>query len=127
MKGSFHGLSHHRNEEPTRQQYEKIVNWHMEQLAYFLTKVKNLDEGGSSLLDNSMIVFGATLKDGNRHDPENLPVLLAGRGKGTIRPGRRLRAAEKTPLCNLHLALLNRMGVMEKSHGDSTGPLQGLS
>ena len=127
VKGSFHGLSHHRNEEPTRQQYEKIVNWHMEQLAYFLTKVKNLDEGGSSLLDNSMIVFGATLKDGNRHDPENLPVLLAGRGKGTIRPGRRLRAAEKTPLCNLHLALLNRMGVMEKSHGDSTGPLQGLS
>jgi hypothetical protein len=126
VKGSFHGLSHHRDEEATRRQYEKIVTWHMEQLAYFLGKMKGLDEGGTSLLDNSMIVFGATLKDGNRHDPENLPVLLAGRGKGTLKPGRRVRADVKTPLCNLHLALLNRMGVMEKSHGDSSGPLQNL-
>ena len=126
VKGSFHGLSHHRDEEPTRRQYEKIVTWHTEQLAYFLGKMKGLDEGGTSLLDNSMIVFGATLKDGNRHDPENLPVLLAGRGKGTLHPGRRVRAAVKTPLCNLHLALLNRMGVMEKSHGDSTEALQDL-
>jgi hypothetical protein len=96
-------------------------------VAYFLNKVRSLDEGGTSLLDNSMILFGATLKDGNRHDPENLPLLLAGRGKGTLRPGRRLRAPVKTPLCNLHLALLQRMGVPEKSFGDSTGPLQGLA
>jgi len=126
VKGNFHGLSHHRNEEPARQQYEKIINWHTTQLAYFLGKVKGLDEGGTSLLDNSMIVFGATLKDGNRHDPEDLPILLAGRGKGTLKPGRRVRAAVKTPLCNLHLALLNRMGVPAKSHGDSTGPLDNL-
>jgi hypothetical protein len=54
-------------------------------------------------------------------------LILAGRAKGTLRPGRRIRAAENTPLCNLHLAMLNRMGVMEKSFGDSTGPLEGLS
>jgi hypothetical protein len=126
VKGSFHGLSHHLNEESKRTQYEKIINWHTEQMAWFLNKVKGLDEGGTSLLDNSMILFGSSLKDGNRHDNENLPLLLAGRGKGTVKPGRRLRAPVKTPLCNLHLAMLHRMGVMEKSFGDSTGPLEGL-
>ena len=84
-------------------------------------------KAATSLLDNSMILFGSSLKDGNRHDNENLPLILAGRGKGTLRPGRRLRAPEKTPICNLHLALLHRMGIMEKSFGDSTGPLEGLS
>ena len=126
VKGSFHGLSHHRNIPEQREQYEKIVTWHTEQLAYFLNRMKSLDEGGKSLLDNSMILFGATLKDGNRHDPENLPVLLAGGGKGTLRPGRRVRFAEKTPLCNLHLSMLHRLGVKEKSFGDSTGVLEGL-
>jgi hypothetical protein len=127
VKGGFHSISHHRNEEEKRQQYEKIVTWHVEQTAWFLNKLKNIDEGGKSLLDNSMILFGSSLKDGNRHDNENLPLVLAGRGKGTLRPGRRLRAPEKTPFCNLHLALLHRMGIMEKSFGDSTGPLEGLS
>jgi hypothetical protein len=74
-----------------------------------------------------MVLFGASLKDGNTHAVEDLPLILAGRGKGTLRPGRRLRAARNTPLCNLHLAMLHRMGVMEKSFGDSTGTLEGLS
>jgi hypothetical protein len=127
VKGSFHGLSHHRNIETQRTMYEKIINWHTEQLAWFLNRMQSLKEGPNSLLDNSMILFGASLKDGNRHEIENLPILLAGRGKGTLKPGRRLRAPEKTPLCNLHLAMLNRMGIDEKSFGDSTGPLQGLA
>ncbi|MEX2262232.1 MAG: DUF1552 domain-containing protein [Bryobacteraceae bacterium] len=127
VNGSWHSISHHLNETGKREQYERIIDWNIEQMAYFLNRVKSLDEGGSSLLDNSMILFGSSLKDGNRHDPENLPLILAGRGKGTLRPGRRLRAAPKTPLCNLHLALLHRMGVMEKSFGDSTGPLEGLA
>jgi hypothetical protein len=58
---------------------------------------------------------------------ENLPILFAGRGKGTLQPGRRLRAPEHTPICNLYLSLLSRMGMEEKSFGDSTGMLQGLS
>jgi hypothetical protein len=127
VKGSFHGLSHHRNVVAQREQYEKIINWHTGQLAHFLNRMRELKEGETSLLDNSMILFGASLKDGNRHDPENLPLLLAGRGKGSLRPGRRVRAEAKTPLCNLHLAMLHRMGVMEKSFGDSTGPLEGLA
>jgi hypothetical protein len=127
VKGGFHSISHHGEEADRKEQYEKIINWHMEQLAYFLNRVKSLDEGGTSLLDNSMIMFGGSLKDGNRHLVANLPLLLAGRGKGTLRPGRRLRAPEKTPLCNLYVSLLNRMGVAEKQFGDSTGAIEGLS
>jgi hypothetical protein len=89
--------------------------------------MKSLDEGGASLLDNSMVMFGGSLKCGNRHEVENLPLLLAGRGKGTLRPGRRLRAPEKTPLCNLYLSMLHKMGINETSFGDSTGVLEGLS
>jgi hypothetical protein len=127
VKGSWHGLSHHRNVEETRTQYEKITNWNIEQVAYLLKRMHSLKEGSTSLLDNSIVMFGASLKDGNRHDPENLPILLAGRGKGTLRPGRRVRAAEKTPLCNLYMALLERVGVKTDSFGDSTGALTGLS
>jgi hypothetical protein len=74
-----------------------------------------------------MILFGGSIKDGNRHTEENLPLLLAGKGKGTLRPGRRLRAEKKTPMCNLHLALAQRMGIQIDSFGDSTGPLAGLA
>jgi hypothetical protein len=127
VKGAFHSLSHHGDVPETRDQYEKIVTWNIEHAAYFLKRLKSLDEGGTSLLDNSMIMMGASIRDGNRHTEENLPLLLAGRGKGALRPGRRLRAAAKTPLCNLYVSLLDRMGIKVDSFGDSTGPLQGLS
>ena len=127
VKGSWHTLSHHADVPATRDQYEAILNWNIGQVAYFLNRIKGLDEGGTSLLDNSMIMVGGTLKDGNRHTEENLPLLLAGKGKGTLRPGRRFRAPAKTPLCNLYVSLLDRMGVKVDSVGDSTGPLQGLA
>jgi hypothetical protein len=127
VKGSFHMLSHHGDLPETRDQYEKIVTWNYEQAAYFLTRLKSLDEGGTSLLDNSMVMIGGSIKDGNRHTEENLPLLLAGRGKGAIRPGRRLRAEKKTPLCNLYVSLLDRMGIHVEKFGDSTGALQGLA
>jgi hypothetical protein len=127
VKGGYHSLSHHLNEPEKMAQYEKVVTWHSEQMAYFLNRMKAIDEGGRSMLDSSMVLYGSTLKDGNRHDPENLPLILAGRGKGTLRPGRRLRAPALTPLCNLHLALLQRRGINEDRFGDSTGVLPGLA
>ena len=127
VRGGFHSLSHHGNDPATRDQYGKIIDWHMQQLAYFFDKVKSLDEGGTSLLDNSMIMFGGSLKVWKSPCRRESPVVLAGRGKGSLRPGRRLRAPEQTPVCNLYLELLSRMGINEKSFGDSTGPLQGLS
>ncbi|MCA9052952.1 MAG: DUF1552 domain-containing protein [Planctomycetaceae bacterium] len=127
VNGSFHGLSHHRNEDKTLAQYTKIGTWHVDQVAYLLEKMQALDEGGTSLLDNSIVLFGSTIRDGNRHDEKNLPLLLAGKGQGTIRPGRRLRAPQDTPLCNLYLTLLDRFGVELESFGDSTGRLEGLT
>jgi hypothetical protein len=127
VRGGFHSHSHHGHDPATVAQYVKIIDWNIQQVAYFLDRVKSLDEGGTSLLDNSMIMFGGSLKDGHTHAVENLPILLAGRGKGTLRPGRRVRAPEQTPICNLYLEMLHRMGVQEKSFGDSTGPLQGLA
>src|SRR5437867_7095887 len=109
VKGGFHSLSHHNEESTVKEQYSKIIDWHIEQLAYFLNRVKSLDEGGTSLLDNSMIMFGGSLKDGNRHLVANLPLLLAGRGRGALRPGRRLRGPETTPLRHLYVSLLHRM------------------
>jgi len=127
VKGNFHSLSHHGEIPETRDQYEKIVTWNIEQVAYLLKKMKGLDEGGTSLLHNSMVMFGGSLKDGNRHTEENLPLLLAGQAKGALRTGRRLRAPAKTPLCNLYVSLLDRMGIKVNSFGDSTGALEGLA
>jgi hypothetical protein len=126
VRGNFHGLSHHRDIPETRAQYERIVTWNVEQLAYLLTRMRGLKEGGGTLLDHSMVLYGASIKDGNRHTEENLPLVLAGRGKGTLRPGRRVRWAPKTPFCNLHLSLMHRMGVRDESFGDSTGVLDRL-
>jgi hypothetical protein len=127
VKGNFHGLSHHGDIPETRAQYEAIVNWNVEQFAYLVKRMSELDEGGKSLLYNSMMMFGGSIKDGNRHTEEDLPLLLAGHGKGTLRPGRRVRAEKKTPLCNLYVSLLDRMGVKTDSFGDSTGKLEGLA
>jgi len=125
-KKSFHGLSHHRNDAEVKAEYEKIGTWHVAQLAYLLEKMKGLDEGGSSLLDNSQILFGSSLKDGNSHNPHDLPLILAGGGAGTLKPGRRVRAAKDTPMCNLLAAMSERMGVKTTRFGDSTGVLSGL-
>ena len=123
---SFHGLSHHREDPETRAQYEKIGTWHVEQFAYLINRMKQLDEGEGTLLDNSMLLFGSSLKDGNKHLEKDLPLILAGRGGGSLKPGRRLRAKKETPLCNLHVALMNRMGANGSQFGDSNGVLTGL-
>lgn len=126
VNGSFHGLSHHRNEEKTLVQYEKIGTWHVEQTAYLLEKMQALDEGGTSLLDNSFVEFGTTIRDGNKHDEKNIPLFAAGQAQGFLRPGRRLRQPQDTPLCNLYLSLLAKFGIERESFGDSTGLLAGL-
>ncbi|MFV0444882.1 MAG: DUF1552 domain-containing protein [Planctomycetaceae bacterium] len=126
VNGSYHGLSHHRNEEKILSQYTKIGTWHVEQVAYLLEKMQSLDEGGTSLLDNSIVLFGSTIRDGNRHDEKNLPLFLAGKGQGAIRTDRRLRAPQDTPLCNLYLQLLDHFGIELEKFGDSTGRIEGL-
>jgi hypothetical protein len=118
-----HELSHHQNKAEKYEGYAKINRWHSEQLAYFLDKLKSIKEGDGTLLDNSMILFGSGMSDGNRHDPENLPIIVAGRAGGKIKPGKHIASPKKTPLCNLYVSMLDAMGTPVTSFGDSTEPL----
>ncbi|MBI3858475.1 MAG: DUF1552 domain-containing protein [Planctomycetes bacterium] len=120
VKGAHHEFSHHENKKEKYEAYSKIVRWHVEQLAWLLERMKSIREGERTLLDNSMLLFGSSLSDGNRHDPANLPILLAGRGGGTIVSGRHLASPKGTPLCNVYAAMLERMGSAAFKFGDSS-------
>jgi hypothetical protein len=124
VRDSFHAVSHHQGDARRQLQYQLINTWHMEQLAYFLNKLKSIKEGDSNMLDNSMVMFGSGLKDGNRHAEENLPILLAGRGGGQIKPGRHLVFEENTPLANLYQTMAQVMGVNADGFADGTGVLE---
>jgi len=122
-----HDLSHHGGNPEKLEKIRRINNFHMQQFAYFLERLKSISEGDGTLLDQCMIVYGSGLSDGNRHNNENLPILLAGQGGGTIVPGRHIKYAEETPMTNLYMSMLDRVGVKVPYLGDSTGSLPGLS
>ncbi len=119
-----HDLSHHGGDPRKHEKLKKINTFHMEQFAYFLNKLQSIKEGDTNVLDRSMIVYGSGLSDGNRHNHNNLPILLVGRGGGTIPGGRHIKYDQETPLNNLYLSLLDRVGASVDTLGDSTGPLK---
>lgn len=127
VRDGHHDLSHHQNDPEKKAKIAKINRFHIEQFAYFLERLKATKDGEGNLLDNSMILYGSGLADGNQHAHHDLPILLAGRGGGTLSPGRHVRYAKDTPLANLYLDLLNRMGVHQERFGDSTGHLAQLT
>jgi hypothetical protein len=127
VHGGHHEYSHHENNAEKLDAYKKIGIWHLAQYGYMLQRMKAIKDGEGTLLDNSMVLFGSGIKDGNAHSPYNLPLVLGGRGGNTLSTGRHLTYAKNTPLCNLHLGLLRRMGVQLERFGDSTGELKGLS
>jgi hypothetical protein len=100
---------------------------HAKLFAEFLQKLKNTPEGDSNLLDQSLIVYGSGLSDGNQHTHDQLPTLLAGRGGGFVSPGRHLIYQRETPVTNLFATMIERVGVRGEHVGDSTGRLAGLS
>ena len=124
VKGGHHQLSHHRNDKNKVADLQKIDEYSVKQFARFLKRMKETKEGDGSLLDNSMIVLGSGLGDGNRHRHEDLPIVLAGNAGGTVPTGRHLRVPNKTPLNNLFLSMLHRVGSDAESFGDSTGDLK---
>ncbi|TWU17277.1 hypothetical protein Pla52o_52830 [Novipirellula galeiformis] len=126
VAGGHHEMSHHENKEAKISQYQQITHWHVQQFARLLEKMKGIREGESTLLDNSMILFGSSISDGNRHDPDNLPILVGGRAGGKFNSGRHI-AYKDVPLCNLYHSMLNASGIDVESFGDSTGPLTELS
>jgi hypothetical protein len=122
-----HPLTHHRDNPDWIEKVTQINCLHAELFAYFLKKLKSTPDGDGSLLDHSMIVYGSGLSDGNRHTHEDLPVLLAGRGDGSMKPGRHIVYPSGTPITNLYLTLLDRVGVHPEKIGDSTGKVEHLT
>ena len=126
VSGGWHQLSHHRNDGKKVADLQKIDEFHAKQFAYFLGKLKSTKEGNSTLLDNSMILYGSGLSDANRHQHHDLPIVLAGGGGGTIKTGRHVKLSSETPLNNLFLSMLDRAGAKVDRFGDSTGRLREL-
>lgn len=123
VSGGHHELSHHQNKPEAIEQYSKVNRWHVGQFAYMLERLRNIREGERTLLDNSMILCGSGLSDGNSHDPNNLPILLGGRGGNQFNTGRHLASEANTPLCNLYVPILNSLGINAESFGDSNRAL----
>lgn len=122
-----HTISHHQNKPENIAKLKQISIYQMQQFAYLLKKMKSVKEGEGTLLDNTMLIFGSAIADPNRHAHEELPMILAGRGGGTINPGRFIRYPDKTPLNNLWMSMLERFGTPAERIGDSTGSLGQLT
>lgn len=121
-----HDLSHHGGDKAKQEKIRQINRFHVTQLAYFLKKLKSVKEGEATLLDRCMIVYGSGIGDGNAHNHDNLPILLAGRGGGALQPGRHVKFDNGTPLTNLYLSMLERVGAKVEKLGDSSGRLANL-
>jgi Protein of unknown function (DUF1552) len=127
VKEGHHSITHHQGKKELQDKIKAINTYHIEQFAYLVGKLKAVKEGEGTLLDNCMVAYGSAIADGNAHEHGDLPVLLAGRGGGTIRTGRHIRYASETPLNNLWLAMLERFGAKAARLGDSTGILDKLA
>lgn len=121
-----HDLSHHGGSNEKQAKIAKINRFHLEQFAYFIGKLKGMREGAGSVLDNSMIVCGSAIADGDRHAHHDLPVLLCGGGAGALKPGRHVEFPSETPMTNLYLTLLGHMNVKTERIGDSTAALKNV-
>ena len=128
ISDGHHPLTHHMGNMTMLDKVSQINSLHLKLFAEFLTKLKATKEGDSNLLDQSMIVYGSGLSDGNVHTHDQLPTILAGSGGNNfISPGRHIIYQRETPVCNLFATMSERMGVTPEHLGDSTGRLQGLS
>jgi hypothetical protein len=142
VQGTWHALSHYEDASGNtedddgvtswsssnikRDQYSTVVQWHTAQVAYFLDRLKNINEGDGTLLDHSMILYGSSLSDGNEHGEDNLPLVLAGRGGNAFKTGREVAFEEQESLSGMHLAMLRQMGVQVESFADSEAPMSNL-
>ena len=127
VKEGHHDLSHHGGSEEKKAKIAQINRFHVTQLAYVIERMKSIKEGDGTLLDHTMLCYGSGNSDGNRHNHDDLPILVAGKGCGTIKTGRHVVYPNRTPLNNLWLSMLNRMDIKTQQLGDSTGELQNLA
>ena len=116
-----HPLSHHGNDPDKIARMAKINAFHVSLFAYYLERLKATPDGEGSLLDHSLLLYGSGIGNPNLHDHTNLPIIVAGGGAGGMRGGRHLKYGQPTPLANVHLALLDKVGVRLDRFGDSSG------
>ena len=143
VKGTWHALSHYGNAsgmtedddgstswdsvESKRAMYAEVTRWHHRQMAYLLGKLKSIEEPqGGTLLDNSMLLYGSSLGDGDAHDEKDLPTLIAGGGCGTIRTGRQIQFDGRMDLSRIHLSFLERLGIEQERFGTGAGSVSEL-
>jgi hypothetical protein len=128
VKEGHHSISHYNEQSPELHLYTMLNRYHVACFAYLVEKLRSTPEGEGTLLDNSMLLFGSELGQGGIHNVNNLPVVLAGRGGGTITPGRHVKLPSGTPMANLLLEMINRMQIGEpvRSFGESTGGIPQL-
>jgi Protein of unknown function (DUF1552) len=119
-----HPLSHHRNLPEMMDKISRINTHHVDLYSYFIEKMKSTKDGDGTLLDSAMLIYGSAICDGNTHSHADLPVLLAGRANGQLKPGRHIQYEKGTPMTNLYMALLEKMNARMEKFGDSTGTVE---
>ncbi len=123
VRDGFHTASHHSNVRANMDRFALINQYHVKTLAYFLDKLQKTPDGDGTLLDHSTVLYGSSMSNGNQHDHDPLPIVVAGGAAGQLKGGRHLTFAPHTPMSNLMLALLDKHGVHQEKFGDSTGKL----
>jgi len=123
IRDSFHILSHHSNNEDNKARFAVLNRYHIGLLAYFLERLQRTPDGDGTLLDHSLVMYGSGMSDGNSHNHDPLPVVLAGRAGGSLQGNRHLVQPHGTPMSNLLVALLDKLGAAGEHFGDSTGRL----
>ncbi|MEN3940380.1 DUF1552 domain-containing protein [Prosthecobacter sp. SYSU 5D2] len=127
VKNDHHGMSHHKNQAALVKEYTTVSRWYAQQVNYMLTKMRAIEEGNGSLLDNSVVLYRSEMKDGNGHIKADLPLVLLGRGQGRLQSGQHIACPPGTPLANLHLTLAQQFGAeMDSFNNVSTGTINGI-
>ena len=126
VTSDHHGMSHHKNQESAVAEYTAVSRWYIEMFSGMLQKMRSIDEGNGSLLDNTLVMYGSGMKDGNGHIREDLPILLAGGAQGKLDTGRLVVCKEHTPLANLHLTLAQKLGFEIDSFNGNSGTIADL-
>lgn len=127
ISDAHHPLTHHRGNTEMMEKVRQINRYHVEQFRYWIERLSKTPDGDGTLLDSAMVVYGSGLADGNRHTHHDLPVVLVGGGNGKIKSGRHVKYAVETPMANLFVAMLDKMGAQVEALGDSNGKLEYLS
>jgi hypothetical protein len=124
VREGFHVASHHSNARPNMDKFALINRYHVQMLAYFLDKLKATPDGDGNLLDHSMVLYGSSMSNGNQHDHDPLPLILAGGAAGQLQGGRHIQNQPHTPMSNLLLSMLDKLGVRADQFGDSSGRME---